>query len=137
MLTVRLLASPTRRIAWNLSMTRALMAERTNIARTRFDAVQTFSVEFNRSLHVRSRLLGLEIVVTCTERLDRMTLQGRCLKAIAARTLDFVLAIAAIATDHRRRGGLTQFLSTSSALSKSLNFKRDRVDAGKGRRRVR
>jgi hypothetical protein len=77
MLTVRLLASPTRRIAWNLSMTRALMAERTIIARTRFDAVQTFSVEFNRSLHVRSRLLGLEIVVNCTERLDRMTLQGQ------------------------------------------------------------
>ena len=44
-----------------------------------FDEVQTFSVEFNSlSLRVRSRLLDFEIVVNCTERLDRMTLRGRC-----------------------------------------------------------
>ena len=104
-------------------MTRALLAERTNIARTRLTTCKRSSFEFNRALCVfDSHLLGFEIVVNCTERLDRMTLRRQADGGDYHAGSWLRFGVAATVTDHRRRGGLTQFVRRSAfSCPKSLN----------------
>jgi hypothetical protein len=83
------------------------------------------------------RSLGFEIVVNCTERLDRMTLPGQVSEGDRRADTDFVLAV----DKPQLITGDEEVLHNSADLRFSLlqvaEFKRDRVGAGKGRRRVR
>ena len=88
MLTVRLLAPSSRRLAWNPSMTFRVMVESFTSPKMPFHDLQPLAVEFDRALGVGSRLFRLQVVVDRGEQLDGRV-RGASSPSIAARITSF------------------------------------------------